>query len=95
MAAKTQPTAPVQMTQQQFVAEYMAQLAQSRPPKQSIVSRIAGWAEDRVVDSVRNSKRTLGRVSAALEIADHIKEAAYAQEHAKFASEQAALLGYK
>ena len=82
-------------SREEFVREYMAQLSQNRPPKVSIVDRLAGYAEDRAVAAVKNSKRTFGRLSAAWEIADAIKEEAYATEHAKHAEAMAARLGLK
>ena len=82
-------------SREEFVREYMAQLSQNRPPKVSIVDRLAGYAEDRAVAAVKNSKRTFGRLSAAWEIADAIKEEAYATEHAKHAEAMAARLGLR
>jgi hypothetical protein len=73
----------------------MAQLAQNKPPKQSLVDKLAGFVEDRTVAAVKNSKRTVGRLSAAWEIADSIKDAAYAEEHAKHAEEMALRLGLR
>ena len=80
-------------SREEFVREYMAQLSANRPPKASIVDRLAGYVEDRTVAAVKNSKRTFGRLSAAWEIADAIKEEAYATEHAKHAEAMAARLG--
>ena len=82
-------------SREEFVREYMAQLSANRPPKASIVDRLSGWAEDRVVNATKNSKRAFGRLSAAWEIADAIKEEAYATEHAKHAEAVAARLGLK
>ena len=82
-------------SREEFVREYMAQLSQNRPPKVSIVDRLAGYVEDRTVAAVKNSKRTFGRLSAAWEIADAIKEEAYATEHAKHAEAMAARLGLR
>ena len=82
-------------TREQFVREYMAQLSKNRPPKVSLVSRLAGWVEDRGVDAVKNSRRTLGRVQAAWEISDAIREEAYATEHARHAEAMALRLGLK
>ena len=82
-------------SREEFVREYMAQLGATRKPKVSIVDRLAGYAEDRAVAAVKNSKRTFGRLSAAWEIADAIKEEAYATEHAKHAEAVAARLGLK
>ena len=82
-------------SREEFVREYMAQLSQNRPPKASIIDRIAGYAEDRAVAAVKNSKRSFGRLTAALEIADQIKEEAYASEHAKHAEAMAARLGLR
>lgn len=92
MSAKTN-TAAKSITREEFVREYMAQLAQNRPPKVSLTDRIAAWAEDRTVNAVKNSKRSFGRLSAAWEIADSIKEAAYAEEHARHAEQMAKRLG--
>ena len=78
-----------------FVREYMAQLSANRPPKVSIVDRIVGWGEDRVVNATKNSKRVYGRLTAAWEIADSVKEEAYAREHAAHAEAVAARLGLK
>lgn len=82
-------------SREQFVREYMEQLGQSAT-EGFLVDRIVGWrAEDRAVAAVKNSKRTFGRLSAAWEIADAIKEEAYATEHAKHAEAMAARLGLK
>ena len=93
--ASVQSTAPAQPTREQFVREYMAQLSQNRPPKVSMVSKLAGWVEDRGVDVVKNSRRTFGRVQAAWEISDAIREEAYATEHARHAESMALRLGLK
>lgn len=94
MAAKNQTqTVAAPQTRDEFVREYMAQLSANRPPKVSIVDRLAGWAEDRTVSAVKNSKRSFGRLSAAWEIADSIKEQAYAEEHARHAEEMARRFG--
>ena len=82
-------------SREQFVREYMAQLSQNRPPKVSLVSKLAGWVEDRGVDAVKNSRRTFGRVQAAWEISDAIREEAYATEHARHAEAMALRLGLK
>ena len=82
-------------SREQFVREYMAQLSANRPPKVSLVDRLAGYVEDRTVAAVKNSKRTFGRLTAAWEIADAIKEEAYAREHAAHAEAVAARLGLK
>ncbi len=95
MSKTTTTSASNVPSREEFVREYMAQLSQNRPPKVSIVDRLAGYAEDRVVAGVKNSKRTFGRLTAAWEIADAIKEEAYATEHAKHAEAVAARLGLK
>lgn len=100
MAAKNQTVASTNVaaapqTREEFVREYMAQLNANRPPKASIIDRLAGYAEDRVVAGVKNSKRSFGRLSAAWEIADSIKEQAYAEEHARHAEEMARRFGLK
>ena len=82
-------------SREEFVREYMASLSATRKPKVSIVDRLAGYVEDRTVAAVKNSKRTFGRLTAAWEIADAIKEEAYATEHAKHAEAVAARLGLK
>lgn len=82
-------------SREEFVREYMAQLSANRPPKVSIIDRLAGYAEDRVVAGVKNSKRTFGRLTAAWEIADQIKDEAYAREHALHAEQMAERLGLK
>ena len=82
-------------SREEFVREYMAQLSQNRPPKASLIDRVTGWAEDRLVAGVKNSKRSFGRLSAAWEIADSIKETAYAEEHARHAEQLAARLGLR
>lgn len=92
MSAKTN-TAAKSVTREEFVREYMAQLAQNRPPKVSLTDRLAAWAEDRTVNAVKNSKRTFGRLTAAWEIADQIKDEAYAREHALHAEAVAKRLG--
>ena len=95
MSKTTTTSASNVPSREEFVREYMAQLSQNRPPKVSIVDRIAGYVEDRGVAAVKNSKRTFGRLQAAWEIADAIKEEAYATEHAKHAEAMAARLGLK
>lgn len=82
-------------SREEFVREYMRQLSENRPPKASILDRLAGYAEDRVVNGVKNSKRSFGRLQAAWEIADSIKETAYAEEHAKHAEYMAQRLGLR
>lgn len=95
--ANAKTTAPVNAapSREEFVREYMAQLAQTRQPKRSIVEKLAGWTEDRVISATKNSKRSYGRIKAAWEIADQIADQAYAEEHAKFAEETAIKLGLK
>ena len=101
MATKNTNTASVASvasavpSREEFVREYMAQLGQNRKPKVSIVDRITGWAEDRAVAAVKNSKRSFGRLTAAWEISEQIKEEAYASEHAKHAEQMAARYGFK
>lgn len=82
-------------SREEFVREYMQQLSANRPPKVSIIDKLAGYAEDRVVAGVKNSKRTFGRLTAAWEIADQIKDEAYAREHAAHAEQMATRLGLK
>ena len=82
-------------SREEFVREYMAQLSQNRPPKASLIDRLVGWGEDRVVNGVKNSRRTLGRLQAAWEISDAVREEAYASEHAKHAEQLAARLGLR
>ena len=82
-------------SREEFVREYMAQLSQNRPPKASLNDRLVGWGEDRVVNGVKNSRRTLGRLQAAWEISDAVREEAYASEHARHAEQLAARLGLR
>lgn len=82
-------------SREEFVREYMAQLSANRPPKASIVDRLVGYAEDRIVNGVKNSRRSFGRLSAAWEISEQIKDEAYASEHAKHAEQMAARLGLR
>lgn len=102
MARTTQNTASVASTvaaveapptREQFVREYMQQLSANRPPKASLTDKLVGWAEDRAVNAVKNSRRSFGRFSAAWEIAEQIQDQAYAEEHAKHAEEMARRLG--
>lgn len=95
MSVKSNTTAKSAPSREEFVREYMAQLSQNRPPKASIIDRLAGYAEDRIVSGVKNSKRSFGRLTAAWEIADQIREEAYAREHALHAEQVAARLGLK
>ena len=95
MSVKSNTTAKSTPSREEFVREYMAQLSQNRPPKASIIDRLAGYAEDRIVSGVKNSKRSFGRLTAAWEIADQIREEAYAREHALHAEQVAARLGLK
>ena len=82
-------------SREEFIREYMAQLGATRKPKVSLVDRLAGYAEDRLVAGVKNSRRTYGRLQAAWEISDAVREEAYATEHAKHAEAVAARLGLK
>lgn len=97
--ARTQTTAaPVAAqtpSREEFVRQYMQQLSENRPPKASLLDKLVGYAEDRVVNGVKNSRRTFGRLSAAWEIAEQIQDTAYAEEHAKHAEELAIRLGLK
>ena len=93
--ASTSATTAAVPSREEFVREYMAQLSQNRPPKASILDRLVGWGEDRVVNGVKNSRRTLGRLQAAWEISDAVREEAYASEHAKHAEQLAARLGLR
>ena len=82
-------------SREEFVREYMKQLSENRPPKASLVDRLVGWGEDRVVNGVKNSRRSWGRLSAAWEISEQIKDHAYAEEHARHAEQMAAKLGLR
>ena len=97
MAAKNNSAsvASVVPSREEFVREYMASLSATRKPKVSIVDRLVGYAEDRLVSGVKNSRRTVGRLQAAWEISDSIREEAYAREHAAHAEAVAARLGLK
>lgn len=97
MAARNQQSAAStnMPSREEFVREYMAQLSQNRPPKQGIIDKLALYAEDKVVAVTKNSRRTFGRLSAAWEISEQIKDAAYAEEHAKHAEDMARRLGLK
>ncbi len=95
MARTTNTTTTASVTREQFVREYMAQLAQSRGPKVGLTERLAVFVEDKVVGAVRNSRRTAGRLHAAWEIAGSISDAAYAEEHARHAEAMARRLGYE
>ena len=83
------------ITREQFVREYMAQLAQSRGPKVGLTERLATYVEDKTVSAVKNSRRTAGRLHAAWEIAEDISRTAYAEEHARHAEAMAKRLGYE
>ena len=93
--AKSNTSVVAQPSREEYVREYMAQLTERKPRKASITERIVGWAEDRVVSGVKNSKRTSGRITAAWEIADQLADVAYAEEHARHAEEMADRLGLK
>ena len=95
MARTTNTPASTTLTREQFVREYMAQLAQSRGPKVGLTERLAMYVEDKVVGAVKNSRRTAGRLHAAWEIAGSIADTAYAEEHARHAEEMAKRLGYE
>ena len=97
MATKNTTSASVASapSREEFVREYMKQLSENRPPKASIVDRLVGYAEDRVVNGVKNSRRSWGRLTAAWEISEQIKDHAYAEEHAKHAEQMAARLGLR
>ena len=91
----TTDTDTASVTREQFVREYMAQLAQNRGPKVGLTERLAMYVEDKVVGAVKNSRRTAGRLHAAWEIAGSVADAAYAEEHARHAEEMARRLGYE
>ena len=96
MATKnTASVASATPSREEFVREYMKQLSENRPPKASLVDRLVGYAEDRVVNGVKNSRRSWGRLTAAWEISEQIKDEAYASEHAKHAEQLAARLGLR
>lgn len=97
MARNTNTTASATNvpSREEFVREYMAQLSANRPPKASIVDRLVGYAEDRLVAGVKNSRRSFGRLQAAWEISEQIKDHAYAEEHARHAEQMAAKLGLR
>jgi hypothetical protein len=102
MSVRKQSTASVQSSavqsqpsREDFIREYMAQLSANRPPKVGMVERIAKWGEDKVVSATKNSRRTVGRLSAAWEISEQIRDEAYAEEHARHAESLALRLGLK
>jgi hypothetical protein len=84
--------APAKPTVESFVAEYMRQLNENKPPKVGIIERVAKKAEDLVVAGVRNSQSTVGRCHAAWQIAGMIRERSFATEHARFAEREAQLM---
>ena len=94
-ASRILNTPDAQPSREEFVRQYMQELKANKPAKASIADKLVGWAEDRVVKGVKNSKRTFGRLTAAWEIADQIAEEAYAREHALHAEQLAARLGLK
>ena len=95
MATKNTASVASAPSREEFVREYMKQLSENRPPKASLVDRLVGYAEDRVVNGVKNSRRSWGRLAAAWEISEQIKDHAYAEEHAKHAEQMAARLGLR
>ena len=95
MATKNTASVASAPSREEFVREYMKQLSENRPPKASLVDRLVGYAEDRVVNGVKNSRRSWGRLTAAWEISEQIKDHAYAEEHAKHAEQMAARLGLR
>ena len=95
MATKNTASVASAPSREEFVREYMKQLSENRPPKASLVDRLVGYAEDRVVNGVKNSRRSWGRLAAAWEISEQIKDHAYAEEHAKHAEQMGARLGLR
>ena len=94
-ASRILSTPDTQPSREEFVRQYMQELKANKPAKASITDKLVGWAEDRVVNGVKNSKRTFGRLTAAWEIADQIQDEAYAREHVLHAEQLAARLGLK
>lgn len=79
----------------QYVAEYMARKLNSTAsaPKPSILDRLASFAENIAVDTVADSKRVGGRLSAAWDAASEGYDDARVLETKRQAQRAAARLG--
>lgn len=88
---KTVATLP---TAEQYIAEYMAsKLNGVKAPKRSIMDRLAQFVEDKAIDTVADSKRIGGRVSAAWAAAEDGYNEAQVLEHKRQAERAARRLG--
>jgi hypothetical protein len=92
--ANTNTTAAVATlpSAEQFIAEYLASKANPRN-QIGLIDRLTTFVENRVVDTVADSTRIAGRVSAAASAAGDGYHQAAALEHARQAKRMAARLG--
>lgn len=80
----------------QYIAEYMARkLNGSREPKPGILERITAAVENKVIDTVADSKRVGGRVLAAWDAAGEGFDDAFALETKRQAERAAKRLGLR
>lgn len=94
MAASTKSVATLP-TADQYVAEYMARKlsGSTSAPKASILDRLVGFVENVAVDTVADSKRIGGRVSAAWDAASEGYDDARVLETKRQAERAARRLG--
>lgn len=92
-AAKTNTAAVATLpTREQFIAEYLA--SKSHPKNNvGLLTRFTTFVENAVVDTVADSTRLAGRVSAAASAAGDGFHQAAAVEHARQAERMAIRLG--
>lgn len=92
MAANTKSVAASLPSKEAFIAQYLADKASPRN-NVSLVERFTTFVENRVVDTVADSTRIAGRVSAAASAAGDGYHMAAALEHARQAERAANRLG--
>ncbi len=81
-------------TADQYVAEYMARkLSGEKSPKLSLLDRVVSFVENVAVDSVADSKRIGGRISAAWDAAEEGFDEARVLETKRQAERAAKRLG--
>ena len=94
MAAKSTNVATATPSADQFVAEYMANyMNKPRVAKASIIDRITTAVENRVLNTVADSKAFGARVAVAWDVADDLAEQAALKERQRQAIRMAQRLG--
>lgn len=90
--AKTNTAVATLPSKEAFIAQYLADKANPRT-NVSLIERLTTFVENRVVDTVADSTRIAGRVSAAASAAGDGYHMAAALEHARQAERAANRLG--